>query len=152
MNARPDDTGIHGDGFKFLNILRDRFHNRSIEAGWWKQLEDVKEAIQLSGFENSDDLCAAVEKWFVGTKIALIHSEVSEMMEGYRKNLMDDHIPYRKMDEVEGADVLIRLFDLQGFLQHDVAGATYEKGEYNSVRPDHKIETRESGEAGAKTF
>lgn len=46
-----------------------------------------------------------------GEMICLIHSEISEAMEGERKNLMDDKLPHRKMAEVELADALIRLFD-----------------------------------------
>ena len=44
----------------------------------------------------------------------LIVSEVSECMEGERKNLMDTHLKHRKMAEVELADILIRVFDYAG--------------------------------------
>ena len=55
----------------------------------------------------------------------------------------------RKMEEVEGADILIRLFDYAGRRGLDLAGATYEKGNYNLNRSDHKIADRE-GEEGKK--
>lgn len=133
------DTGIHGDGFNFLNVLRDRYHNSSVDAGWWAQLEEVLGYLP-------DELKPVVEQWFLATKLCLIHSEVSEMMEGLRKGLKDDHLPHRHMEEVEASDVLIRLFDYAGRRNMDLAGATYEKGEYNTVRPDHKIQTRAEGE------
>jgi hypothetical protein len=38
-------------------------------------------------------------------------------MEGERKNLMDDKLPYRKMAEVELADVYIRISDYAGGFQ-----------------------------------
>lgn len=44
----------------------------------------------------------------------LMISEVSEAMEGERKNLMDDKLPHRRMAEVEMADVVIRAFDYAG--------------------------------------
>jgi hypothetical protein len=44
----------------------------------------------------------------------LVVSELSEGMEGARKDLMDDHLPKRKMLEVEVADALIRILDLTG--------------------------------------
>ena len=136
------DRGIHGQGFQFLNILRDRYHNSSVEAGWWEQLEEVKSHLP-------ERLHRTVEMWYLATKLCLVHSEVSEMMEGLRKGVKDDHLPHRSMEEVEAADVLIRLFDYAGFRDMDLAGATFEKGEYNAVRPDHKIVNRE-GEAGKK--
>ena len=43
--------------------------------------------------------------------LMLIVSEISEAMEGERKDLMDDKLPHRKMAEVELADALIRIFD-----------------------------------------
>lgn len=83
-------------------------------------------------------------------KIALIHSEVSEALEGARKNLMDDHLPHRKMIEVELADVIIRVADLCGALKLDLGGAVVEKLEYNANRADHKKENR--NKVGGKKF
>jgi hypothetical protein len=46
--------------------------------------------------------------------LILINSELIEAMEGERKSLMDDHIPHRRMAEVEMADTLIRIMDFCG--------------------------------------
>lgn len=86
----------------------------------------------------------------VGTMLALIHSEVSEALEGYRKDLMDDHLTHRKMAEVELADAVIRVFDLAGFSGLDIGGALVEKLRYNQNRLDHKKENRDK--EGGKKF
>lgn len=85
-----------------------------------------------------------------GTMMALIHSEVSEAMEGLRKDLMDDHLPNRKMAEVELADVIIRVCDFAGLKGYDLGGAIVEKLEYNRNREDHKKENRDK--EGGKKF
>lgn len=41
----------------------------------------------------------------------LIVSELAEALEGERKNKMDDHLPHRRMPEVEIADTYIRALD-----------------------------------------
>jgi NTP pyrophosphatase (non-canonical NTP hydrolase) len=46
------------------------------------------------------------------------------------------------MLEVELADAVIRILDLCGALELDLAGAMREKMQYNSTREDHKIENR----------
>jgi hypothetical protein len=78
----------------------------------------------------------------VGEMIALAHSELSEALEGHRKDLMDDHLPARKMLEVELADTIIRVLDLGEGLGLDVAGALADKCVYNHRRADHQLEAR----------
>ena len=78
----------------------------------------------------------------VGELLCLVHSEISEAMEGHRKLLMDDHLPTRTMLEVELADAVIRILDLAGGLGLDIGGAIAEKLLFNSTRTDHKIANR----------
>jgi len=85
-----------------------------------------------------------------GELIALMHSELSECLEGERKDLMDDKLPHRKMAEVELADTMIRIFDYAGAFGYDLQGAFEEKMAYNATREDHKHEARKI--AGGKQF
>jgi hypothetical protein len=48
--------------------------------------------------------------------LQLVSTEIAEATEGERKDLMDDHVPHRKMGEVELADALIRLLDFGAHL------------------------------------
>ena len=86
---------------------------------------------------------------FFDQKLLLIVSEVTEAMEGNRKDLMDDKLPHRKMREVELGDAAIRIFDTAGGYGMDLDGAIVEKMAFNGVRPDHKTENRlaEGGKA-----
>lgn len=110
-----------------VNYLMDLCHTASKEAGWWNDGEG--KPLQANPFIFSN-------------KLALIHSELSECLEGDRKGLADDKLPHRSMREVELADALIRLLDLAGAYDMDLGGAMVEKMEYNRTRLDHKIETR----------
>lgn len=78
----------------------------------------------------------------VGELLMLVVSEIAEGMEGHRKNLMDDKLPHRPMLEVELADAMIRILDLAGGLKLDLAGAFFEKMEFNNSRLDHSHEHR----------
>lgn len=77
-----------------------------------------------------------------GEMLMLMVSEIAEAMEGERKNLMDTHLPHRKMVEVELADALIRIFDYCGAYGFDIGGAFCEKINYNKTRKDHTVEER----------
>lgn len=100
-----------------LNACVDECHNRSKVAGWYTNLTTGKPLTRN-----------------VGEMLCLIHSEVSEALEGYRKSLADTHLENRPMIEVELADVIIRVFDLAGYLNLDLGG-----------RLDHKLEVRVNG-------
>ena len=116
------------------NVLIDVCHNQAKKAGWWN---DIHTGEDLRGKRN------------VGEMLCLVHSEISEAMEGHRKGLMDTHLPHRPTFEVELADALIRIFDIAGAMNLDLAGALIEKLEYNETRADHKPENRakEGGKA-----
>jgi hypothetical protein len=77
-----------------------------------------------------------------GELLMLMVSELSECMEGERKNLMDTHLPHRRMAEVELADCLIRIFDYAGAFGYDLDGAVTAKRAYNARRADHKPTAR----------
>jgi NTP pyrophosphatase (non-canonical NTP hydrolase) len=123
-----DETGMgEVDASEVINAFSNFCHGNNVEAGWWT---DIATGESLIGKRN------------VGELLCLVHSEISEAMEGYRKNLMDDKLPHRKMIEVELADAIIRIFDLAGSMDLDLGGAFVEKIAYNKKREDHKIENR----------
>ncbi|MDE3023467.1 MAG: hypothetical protein KGI54_16730 [Pseudomonadota bacterium] len=77
-----------------------------------------------------------------GELLMLIVSEIAEGMEGHRKGLMDDKLPYRPMLEVELADAVIRILDMAEGFGLDIAGALVEKCKFNTTRHDHTRESR----------
>lgn len=116
-----------------LDQVTKACHTPAKKAGWWSDLQTGEP-----------------KERNIGELLCLVHSEVSEAMEGARKGLMDDKLPHRTMLEVELADVLIRVFDMAGGLDLDLGGALVEKLAYNATRADHKIENRKK--KGGKAF
>lgn len=113
-------------GENFINLLVRQIHEQNVAAGWWSKPREA------------------------GTLLMLMVSELAEAMEGDRKSLMDDHLPHRKMSEVELADCVIRIFDFAGANNMDLGGAIIEKLAYNAIRKDHKLEVRQA--EGGKAY
>lgn len=108
-----------------VNALVDAVHAQNVEAGWWHDLQ-TGEPLERN----------------TGELLALVHSEISEALEGDRKSLPDDKLPHRPMFEVELADAVIRIADIAGGRGLDLGGAIVEKMEFNRTRADHQKANR----------
>lgn len=115
---------IYDDIYEALTTLSYSCYAASKNSGWWDNTDPYDPTVFTS-------------------KLCLIHSEVSEACEGIRKDAMDDHLPHRKMAEVELADAVIRICDLAAAVNFDLGAAVKEKLAYNRNRADHKKENRQ---------
>ncbi|MBJ7591976.1 nucleoside triphosphate pyrophosphohydrolase family protein [Aeromonas veronii] len=74
-----------------INQLAVEIFEQNRAVGWWDDLDRCQ-------FQT----------------LQLVNTEIAEATEGDRKGLMDDHLPHRKMAEVELADTMIRALDIAG--------------------------------------
>lgn len=108
-----------------LDINAVTIHAANVRAGWWTDLE-TGQPLKRNVFE----------------MLALVHSELSEALEGHRKGLADDKLPHHPMIAVELADAVIRILDLAGAMRINLGSVIAEKARFNATRADHKPENR----------
>jgi NTP pyrophosphatase (non-canonical NTP hydrolase) len=97
-----------------LDVLSALLHETAIEKGFWNSPKNFD---------------------VFGNKLALIHSEVTEVLEAMRKNKGSEEI----VEEL--SDILIRTLDLYasmrnaGFVEHSLDEVLFSKIEKNKARP-----------------
>lgn len=96
-----------------FNAIADEVHATAKEKGWWDE-------------DRNDGEC-----------LALMHSEISEALEGLRKPKSDEHLPMFDSVAVELADCIIRVMDFACAREIPVAEALIAKMDFNKSRP-HK--------------
>ena len=103
-----------------IREIADKCHQTAKDKGWW---------------DNFDGRNMTIDE--IAAKLCLIHSEVSEALEDLRTGDMvflrdDNGKPVGFPSEL--ADIVIRVFDLCGFMDIDIAHAILEKMAYNDTR------------------
>lgn len=114
------------------SVLKRLSDPRSISE-WVTQIHELSRA---KGWY--DDAHNIPRDQLVIVKLALIHSEISEVLECVRDGAMGTYRTSEGKPEgfpIELADALIRICDLAGFVGCDLEAAVYTKHAFNKTRP-----------------
>jgi NTP pyrophosphatase (non-canonical NTP hydrolase) len=106
------------------------FERSEFETAIFKMARKVNKNAKEKGFYDHERN--------VGETLALIHSEVSEILEAVRSGGFEE--PSEKVPEItevaeECADVVIRILDFCYAKDIDLGRAIFEKHKYNTTRP-----------------
>lgn len=124
------------DFLSLFKHIQKRAHRTSQDHGFWDLLADIDRKVGDGSISPtmSIELCAAVK----AQKIALAHSELSELLEAVRwPSRPCEKVPSITAMEEECADLLIRLMDFCQEYHVRLGLATLLKMEFNAGRP-HK--------------
>jgi hypothetical protein len=113
-----------------FNVLAKRAYENARKKGWW----DERDALIDLTREYAPELTIFAEKAIAGMSVALVHSEISEALEGLREDSYDDKIPEFTSEEAEYADAIIRIADRAAAKGLRVAEALVAKMKMNKTR------------------
>jgi NTP pyrophosphatase (non-canonical NTP hydrolase) len=110
-----------------LNDLARECHEMAVAKGWYEGGRDFPELIALLHSELSE----ALEEWRRGQRVRAIWHDPRHELENTAGNPM-----YKPCGiPIEIADLIIRALDLCGYYGIDIDAAIAEKMAYNALRP-----------------
>lgn len=122
-----------------LDSLAETAHIIAKESGFYDDYERVSNALFESAPEADNVLFYRAQKWFESTveqaSIARMHSELSEWLEAVRKPTRpDERCKQFTSQEIEAADIIIRVLDTCGHKGYRIGEALLSKMKYNRTR------------------
>lgn len=110
-----------------INELVTAAHDTAIEKGFY---DDIYAAYAYLDRQGMSAIQQSVKRDFVLSQIAKVGSEVGETVQAIQR-----HGIYAECVEEELADILIRVFDLAGYMEINLGRAVYRKMKINKERP-----------------
>lgn len=108
-------------------------HKTAVDKGWHDKRNELIRLVN-ENYSDTQDMRAFATKLVISQMLCLCHSEISEGLEGLRKDLDDDKIPEFSMLEAEIADTIIRFMDLAEAFNLRIAEALVAKARMNKGR------------------
>lgn len=157
-----------------MKKFQEEIHKNNLKVGWWDEIPENREielnAVRINFMHlvlsnqlenvrrgkkiNTEFIHQRIDEImnmdlssfevFLLSKIALMHSELSEATDYIIKPDNDKHLIERSGLSVELSDLLIRLLDFCEKNNIDLFEIANEKFEYNKKRHDHKRHIREA--------
>ena len=135
-----DWAGTKNAGYSIRSLVQDSYQI-AYEHGFWNDANYTPQGPDEAGTGPAP----VPLKYVLSTKLALIHSEVTEALEEIRDAVGYDlaslrEVRYTESGKPEGfgpelADAFIRIADLAGYLGIDLEAVVIEKAAYNRGRP-----------------
>lgn len=124
-------TQVEREIIEVIDAFCDQCHAASANKGFWNDYDALVKMV--NNFIPGQ--LKALESMMIGQKLALMHSELSEALEGSRKDLSSDKLPGFTAEEEEIADAIIRAGDFAGKRRLRLGLAIVLKLRYNAGRP-----------------
>jgi hypothetical protein len=134
IEVNPPTSNVESAFIALFDHFAESAHANSRAKGFWAGRTALIETLRREDELTGGNLVGVALKLIDGQQIALMHSELSEALEGSRKNLQDDHLPEFSMMEAELADTVIRIMDHAGAFGLRVGEAIVAKMAYNAGR------------------
>lgn len=130
VERQHEEQVVDARAYALAQLGAELYTLRPVVVALVNQLQSIiYRAMDVNGFWEGDQRNFAA-------KTALVHSELSEMLEANRKQIdNDDKVPQFTAEEAEAADAMIRLLDMGGGFELRLGEALVDKMLYHLSRP-----------------